>query len=116
MRAKRGGFKVDDVTSVTKEEENERQQKAKSDSGRRNDTCTGHEADSPGQPVKRARTDNASLSEASIDQIFSLEKHNGDTVTSYCRGIKAKVWPWKNHRRNFSKMWTKIPVLLKKCF
>ena len=39
-------FKLDDVTSVTKEEVNERQQKAKSDSGRRNDTCTGHEADS----------------------------------------------------------------------
>ena len=31
-------FKVDDVTSETKEEENERQQKAKSDTGRRNDT------------------------------------------------------------------------------
>ena len=39
-------FKVDDITSVTKEEENEWQQKAKSDSGRRNDTCTDHEADS----------------------------------------------------------------------
>ncbi|RMX43733.1 hypothetical protein pdam_00006362 [Pocillopora damicornis] len=66
-------FKGDDITSVTKEEENDRQQKAKSNSGRRNDTCTGHEADSPGQPAKRARTDNASLLEASIDQISSSE-------------------------------------------
>ena len=76
-------LKVDDVTSVTKEEENDRQQKAESDSGRRNDTCTGHEADSPGQPVKQARTDNASLLEASIDQMFSSEKLDGDTVNLY---------------------------------
>ena len=76
-------LKVDDVTSVTKEEENDRQQKAESDSGRRNDTCTGHEADSPGQPVKRARTDNASLLETNIDQLFSSEKLNGDTVNLY---------------------------------
>ena len=72
-------LKVDDVTSVTKEEENDRQQKAESDSGRRNDTCTGHDwADSPGQPVN-----NASLLEASIDQLFSSEKLNGDTVKLY---------------------------------
>ena len=80
LKNKTRWFKVDDVTSVTKEEENERQQKAKSDSGRRNDTCTGHEADSPGQPAQRARTDNASLLKASIDLIFSSEKLNGDTV------------------------------------
>ena len=72
-------LKVDDVTLVTKEGENDRQQKAKGDSGRRNDTCIGHEADSPGQPVEQARTDNASLLEASIDQMFSLEKLDGDT-------------------------------------
>ena len=76
-------LKVDDVTLVTKEGENDRQQKAKGDSGRRNDTCTGHEADSPGQPVKQARTDNASLLEASIDQMFSSEKLDGDTVNLY---------------------------------
>ena len=67
-------FKVDGISSVTKE---------KSDSGRRNDTCTGHEADSPGKPAKRVRTDNAWLLEASIDQIFSSEKRNGDTVNLY---------------------------------
>ena len=33
--------------------------------------------------MKRARTDNASLLEASIDQIFSSEKLNGDTVNLY---------------------------------
>ena len=37
----------------------------------------------PGQPVKPARTDNASLLETSIDQIFSSEKLNGDTVNLY---------------------------------
>ena len=73
LKSKTRRFKGDDITSVTKEEENDRQQKAKSNSGRRNDTCTGHEADSPGQPAKRARTDNASLLEASIDQISSSE-------------------------------------------
>ena len=41
-------FKVDDVTSVTKEEENDQQQKAESNSERGNDTCSGHEANSPG--------------------------------------------------------------------
>ena len=76
-------LKVDDVTLVTKEGENDRQQKAKGDSGRRNDTCIGHEADSPGQPVEQARTDNASLLEASIDQMFSSEKLDGDTVNLY---------------------------------
>ena len=52
LKRKTRWFKGDDITSVTKEEENDRQQKAKSNSGRRNDTCTGHEADSPGQPAK----------------------------------------------------------------
>jgi len=83
LKSKTGWFKVDEVTSVTKEEENDWQQKTKSDSGRRNANCTGHEADSPGQPAKRARTDNASLLEASIDQIISSEKLNGDTVNLY---------------------------------
>lgn len=32
LKSKTGWFKLDDVTSVTKEEENDRQQKAKSDS------------------------------------------------------------------------------------
>ena len=45
LKSKTRWLKVDDVTSLTKEEENDRQQKAKSDSGRRNDTRTGHEAD-----------------------------------------------------------------------
>ena len=76
LKSKTGWFKVDDVTSVTKEEENDQQQKAKSDSG------TGHEADSPGQPARRARTANASLLETSIHKIISSEKLNGDTVST----------------------------------
>ena len=83
LKSKTGWFKVDDVTSVTKEEENDRQQKAKSGSGRRNATCTGHYADSSGQPAKRARTDDVSLLETSIDQIISSQKLNGDTVNLY---------------------------------
>ena len=34
----------------------------------------------------------------------------------HSQGIKAKVWPRKNHRRNLSKMWMRIPVLLTRCF
>ena len=82
LRGKVGWFKEDDVTSVTKEE-NDQQQKAKSDSGRQNATYTGHEADSPGQPAKLSRTDNASFLEASIDQIISSEKLYGDTFNLY---------------------------------
>ena len=85
LKSKTGWFKVDDVTSVTKEEENDRQQKTKSGSGRGRGsaTCTGHYADSAGQPAKRARTDDASLLETSIDQIISWQKLNGDTVNLY---------------------------------
>ena len=83
LKSKTGWFKVDDVTSVTKEEENDRQQKAKSGSGRGSATCTGHYADSAGQPAKRERTDDASLLETSIDQIISRQKLNGDTVNLY---------------------------------
>ena len=51
-----------------------------------------------------------------------LHYHNLERMASQnpqiaiARGIKAKVWPWKNHRRNFSKMWTKIPVIFTRCF
>ena len=57
--------------------------KRQSDSGRQNATYTGHEADSPGQPAKLSRTDNASFLEASIDQIISSEKLYGDTFNLY---------------------------------
>ncbi|XP_022795710.1 uncharacterized protein LOC111334278 [Stylophora pistillata] len=39
LKSKKGWFKVDDVTSLTKEEENERQERAKGDSSKRNTTC-----------------------------------------------------------------------------
>ena len=83
LKSKTGWFKIDDVTLVTKEEENDRQQKTKSGSGRRNATCIGHDADSAGQPAKRTRTDHGSLLETSIDQIISLHILNGDTVNLY---------------------------------
>ena len=82
LNSKKGWFKVDDVTSLTKEEENERQQRAKSDNSKRNTTCIDQE-DSPVEPAKRARTNNASLLEASINQIISFGELNGDTVNLY---------------------------------
>ena len=39
-----------------------------------------------------------------------------ESPTSHCRGIKANVWRRTNHRRNLSKMWTKIRVLLIRYF
>ena len=84
LKNKTGWFKVDDVTSVTKQKLcGDRQQKAKSGSGRRNASCTSHFADSAGQPAKRARTDDTSLLETSIDQIISSQTLIGDTVNLY---------------------------------
>jgi len=83
VKRKTGWLKVHDVTSVTKEKVNDRQQKAKRGSGRKKATCTSHYADSAGQPAKRARTDDASLLETNIDQIISSQKLDGDTVNLY---------------------------------
>ena len=66
LMSKKGWFKVDDVTSLTKEEENDRQQRVKIASGKRNARRTDHE-DFPGESAKRARTNNASLLEVCID-------------------------------------------------
>ena len=79
-KSKRNWFNVDDVTSVTKEEENERQQKAKSYNGKRTARFRDHK-ESTDQPSKRM-TSNATL-EASINQILSCEKLNGDTINLY---------------------------------
>ena len=80
-KSKTNWFKVDDVTSVTKEEENERQQKAKSYNGKRTARFIDHK-ESIDQPAKR-RTNNTSLLEAGINQILSREKLNGDTINLY---------------------------------
>ena len=80
-KSKTNWFKVDDVTSVTKEEENERKQKEKSYNVKRNARFRDHK-ESIDQPAKR-RTTNASLLEASINQILSREKLNGDTINLY---------------------------------
>ena len=58
-KSKTNWFKVDDVTSVTKEEENERQQKAKCNNGKRTARFRDHKV-SIDQPPER-RTNNASL-------------------------------------------------------
>ena len=60
FRSKKGWFKVDVVTSLTKEEENDRQQQVKIASGKQNARRTDHD-DFPGKSAKRARTNNASL-------------------------------------------------------
>ena len=80
-KSKTNWFKVDDVTSVTKVDENERQQKAKGNDGKRSARFRDHK-ESIDQPAKR-RTNNASLLEASINQILSREKLNGDTINLY---------------------------------
>ena len=80
-KSKTNWFKVDDVSSVTKEEENERQQKANSYNGKRTARFRDHK-ESIDQPAKR-RTNNANLLEASINQILSREKLNGDTINMY---------------------------------
>ena len=81
LKSSKGWFKVDDVTSVTKEEENERKRIAQAKSrGKRNATDHGG---SPSKPIKRVKINNARLLEASIDQIMSSRKLNGDTVNLY---------------------------------
>ena len=80
-KSKTNWFKVGDVTSVTKEEENERQQKAKSNNGKRTTRFRDHK-ESIDQPAKRW-TNNASLLEASINQKLSREKLNSDTINLY---------------------------------
>ena len=80
-KSKTNWFKVGDVTSVTKEEENERQQKAKSKNGKRTARFRDHK-ESIDQPAKRW-TNNASLLEASINQKLSREKLNSDTIDLY---------------------------------
>ena len=80
-KSKTNWFKVDDVISVTKEEENERKQKAKCYNGKRTARFRDHK-ESIDQPAKR-RTNNASLLEASINPILSREKLNGDTINLY---------------------------------
>ena len=87
LMSKKGWFKVDDVTSLTKEEENDRQQRVKIASSKRNAKRTDHE-DFPGESAKRARTNNASLLEVCIDQIISFGKLTGDTVNLYFESLR----------------------------
>lgn len=87
LMSKKGWFKVDDVTSLTKEEENDRQQRVKIASGKRNARRTDRE-DFPGESAKRARTNNASLLEVCIDQIISFGKLTGDTVNLYFESLR----------------------------
>ena len=85
--SKKGWLKVDDVTSLTKEEENDRQQRVKIASGKRNARRTDHE-DFLGESAKRARTNNASLLEVCIDKIISFGKLTGDTVNLYFESLR----------------------------
>ena len=72
LRRKTEWFKVDDVTSVTKKWRKWPATKSKKwQCQEKKATYTGHYPDSAGQPAKRARTDDASLLETSIDQIIS---------------------------------------------
>ena len=88
LRSKKGWFKVDDVTSLTKEKDNERQQQAKIASGKQNARCCTDREDFPGESAKRTRTNNASLLEVSIDQIISSGKLTGHTVNLYFESLR----------------------------
>ena len=81
LGAKRSGLPY--VTSVTKKKKMTGSKKQKVTVAEKSATCTGHHAASAGQPAKRARTDDASLLETSIDEIISWQKLNGDTVNLY---------------------------------
>ena len=94
LKYKTAWFKVDDVTSLTKEDESKRQRIAHEQS------CDGKRKTSAGEPdqekaaskVKRteAHLQNPSVLDTSIDQILSAEKLNGDTVNLYFDFLREK--------------------------
>lgn len=93
LKFKTAWFKVDDVTSLTKEEENKRQRIAQEQSNRKRKTF----ADEPdhekvASKVKRteAKLQNPRLLDTSIDQILSDEKLDGDTVNLYFQFLREK--------------------------
>ena len=94
LKYKTAWFKVDDVTSLTKEDESKRQRIAHEQS------CVGKRKTSAGEPdqekaaskVKRteAQLQNPSVLNTSIDQILSAEKLNGDNVNLYFDFLREK--------------------------
>ena len=94
LKYKTAWFKVDDVTSLTKEEENKRQRIAQEQSsgGKRKTFAGEPDHEKVASKVKRieAKLQNPGLLDTSIDQILSDEKLNGDTVNLYFDFLREK--------------------------
>ena len=95
LKYKTAWFKVDDVTSLTKEEENNQQRIAQEQSsgGKRKASMAGDpDHGKAASKIKRTETKShkPSLLDASIDQIMSAEKLNGDTVNLYFDFLREK--------------------------
>ena len=84
---KQAWFKVDDVTSLTKEEENKRQQIAKENirqsRKRLKAECESHFETDKVRGLLQKASRKESVLDASIHQIISGEKLNGDTINFY---------------------------------
>ena len=85
---KQAWFKVDDVTSLTKEEENKRQQIAKEkirQSRKREAESESHFESDKVRGLLQKASRKESVLDASIHQIISGEKLNGDPINFYFR-------------------------------
>ena len=94
LKYKTAWFKVDSVTSLTKEEENKRQRIAQEQScgGKRKTFASESDHENVASKVKRteAKLQNPSLLNTSIDQILSGEKLDRDTVNLYFDFLREK--------------------------
>ena len=76
-------MKVDDITSLTKEEEKQRQDNAKKQNNKRKclspDNCTS----TPSNSKHVKLTNDVSLLDASIANVLAFEKLKGDTINLY---------------------------------
>ena len=97
LKGKKNWFKVNDITSLTKEEENKRQEKAreKSFDKKRKWSVGGSDKERKSSKATKCNGSNVtcpSLLDASIDQIISSEKLNGDTVNLYFDFLGEKLF------------------------
>ena len=94
LKYKTAWFKVDDVTSLTKEDESKRQRIAHEQScgGKRKTFAVEPDQEKAASKVKRteAQFQNPSVLDISLDQILSAEKLNGDTVKLYFDFLREK--------------------------
>ncbi|CAH3191849.1 unnamed protein product [Porites evermanni] len=97
LKGKKNWFKVNDITSLTKEEENKRQEKAREKSFGKKRKCPVGGSDKERKSSKATKCNGSnvtcpSLLDATIDQIISSEKLNGDTVNLYFDFLGEKLF------------------------